>query len=369
MARAAEAILGDAIEAGLVVTNADSGPALRSRVLLAGHPRPDARSARAATSVLALVAEARRSDLVIVLLSGGASALLAAPAAGLSLRDKAKTSELLMHAGAGIDELNTVRKHLSRIKGGGLARSTRARVVTLALSDVIGNDVATIGSGPTVPDPTTFGDALAVLRRRGLLQRIPRPARDHLLAGALGQRRETLKPRDAKSRRCSFRIVGDNRRAVAAAAREAARLGFVTRTLTTRLAGEARHAGPRLVSKLAASRTGICLLASGETTVTVRGTGSGGRNQELVVASVRGLEAIAPAVLASLASDGTDGRSDAAGGIADDRTLARARRAGLAAPEAFLLANDTTGFLAALGDLIVTGPTGTNVLDLTVLLR
>jgi hydroxypyruvate reductase len=207
-----------------------------------------------------------------------------------------------------------------------------------------------------------------------LLHHVPLPARKHLLAGMRGAREETLKPRDPESRRTSTRIVGDNRTAVAAAAREAERLGFLTRTLTTRLDGEARHAGPRLVSELAAfqprRKAGVCLLASGETTVTVSGHGRGGRNQELVVASVRGLARIGvPAVVASLASDGIDGRSDAGGGVADDRTLARARRAGLAPPESFLLANDTTGFLAPLSDLILTGPTGTNLLDLTVLLR
>ena len=369
MTRAAEAILGDAVSVGLVVTNARARPAPRTRVWLAGHPLPDARSRRAARDVLELLARARECDLVIVLLSGGASALLAAPASGLWLRDKARITELLLRAGATIDELNAVRKHLSRVKGGGLVRGTRARVAALVLSDVIGNEPATIGSGPTVPDPTTFADAVAILRERGLLQRVPR-VREHLLAGARGEREETLKPGDPKSRRASNRIIGDNRVAVKAAAREARRLGFVTRTLTTRLAGEARHAAPRLVSELGARKPGVCLLASGETTVTVSGAGRGGRNQELVVASVRGLVAIgAPAVVASLASDGIDGRSAAAGGVADDRSLARARRAGLAPPESFLEANDTEGFLAPLSDLIVTGPTGTNVLDLTVLLR
>lgn len=377
MAQAAEEALGERLAEGLAVSTMATGPLERVRVLSASHPVPDARGIAAARAVEALARSLSKDDLLVVLLSGGASALLPAPAEGLTLEDKARTTSLLLRAGATIHELNAVRKHLSWLKGGGLARAAApARVVTLVLSDVVGDDLSTIASGPTVPDATTFGDALAVLERHGLRGEVPAAVRVHLERGARGDLPETPKPGDALFRRVSTRVVGSNRLSVDAAAREARRQGLRPLVLTTRLEGEAREAARVLVAILrecvASGRPAsppVCLLAGGETTVTVRGPGQGGRNQELAVAAAGALAGFPlPAVVATLATDGVDGASDAAGGVVDDATLARASAIGLAPPAAFLAASDTRNFLGPLGDLVVTGPTGTNVVDVIALL-
>jgi hydroxypyruvate reductase len=377
MARAAEEALGERLGPSLAVSSA-AGPSLsRTRLILASHPVPDERGRAAADAVAELARGLRREDLLLVLLSGGASALLPAPVDGVSLADKAAVTSLLLRAGATIHELNTVRKHLSRLKGGGLARvAAPARVVCLVLSDVVGDDLSTIASGPTAPDPTSFDDALRVLRARGVLERCPGAARAHLEAGARGERPETPKPRDPLFRRVATRVIGGNRASVEAAAREARRQGLRPLVLTTRLEGEAREVARALVAVLREcvesgrpAPPPVCLLAGGETTVTVRGDGRGGRNQELAVAAAEPLAGFPhAALLASLATDGIDGMSEAAGGVVDDRSLSRAAALGVAPPAAFLAVSDSRGFLAALGDLIVTGPTGTNVVDLTVLI-
>ncbi|HVO11954.1 MAG TPA: glycerate kinase [Vicinamibacteria bacterium] len=377
MARAVEDALGERLAGGLVVSTAGEAALGRVRLCTAGHPVPDARGLAAAAEVEALAAGLRRSDLLLVLLSGGASALLPAPAEGLSLEDKAATTRFLLRAGATIQELNAVRKHLSRLKGGGLARAASpARVVTLALSDVVGDDLSTIASGPTVPDPTGFADALEVLRRRQVLEVVPAPVRARLERGARGEVAETPKAGDPVFRRTLTRVVGSNRLSLQAAAVEARRLGLRPLVLTSRLEGEAREAARVLVAVLREcvesgrpAATPVCLLAGGETTVTVRGDGQGGRNQELAVAASQALAGFpVPAVVASLATDGVDGASDAAGGVVDDTTVARAAAAGLAPADVFLAASDTRNFLGPVGDLILTGPTGTNVVDLVVLL-
>jgi hydroxypyruvate reductase len=377
MARAAEAVLKDRIDAALAVAPAGSSAPPRVRLLLAGHPAPDRRGAAAAEEVLSLAGGLGRGDVLLVLLSGGASALLPAPVPGVSLEEKAALTAELMRAGATIQELNIVRKHLSRLKGGGLARAAApARVVCLVLSDVVGDDLSTIASGPTVPDPTTFAQALEVLRRRGIHRSVPPSIRRHLEAGARGRVPETAKPGDPIFALVATRIIGSNRLAVAAAQREARRQGLRALVLTTRLEGEAREAARVLVAVLRECvETGrpaappVCLLAGGETTVTVRGPGRGGRNQELVVAAVDPLSRFpAHAVVAALATDGIDGASDAAGGVVDQETARAAAALGLAPPAAFLAASDSTSFLGPVGGLIVTGPTGTNVVDLTVLL-
>jgi glycerate 2-kinase len=377
MARAAERRLGRHLAEGLAVTNAGEASLERVRVLTASHPVPDARGLAAAREVEALARDLGSEDLLLVLLSGGASALLPAPAEGLTLDDKQRTTGLLIRAGAPIHELNAVRKHLSRLKGGGLARAASpARVMTLILSDVVGDDLSTIASGPTVPDPTTFAEALAVLSRRGVTPDVPAAVRGRLEAGARGEVAETPKPGEPTFRRVSARIVGSNALSVAAAAREARRQGLRPLVLTTRLEGEAREVARVLVAILRECvDTGrpaappLCLLAGGETTVTVRGAGQGGRNQELAVAAAEGLADFpVPAVVASFGTDGIDGASDGAGGVVDDRTTARAVALGLAPPAAFLAASDTRNLLGPLGDLILTGPTGTNVCDIVALL-
>jgi hydroxypyruvate reductase len=378
MAAAAEAALGDALTGGLAVDTAPGAVALRRiRLRLARHPIPDERGLAAAAEAESLAAALGRDDILLFLLSGGASALLPAPVAGVSLADKAAVTSLLLRGAATIHEMNTVRKHLSRLKGGGLARvASPARVACLALSDVVGDDPATIGSGPAVPDPTTYAQALEVLRRRGVLDEAPEAVRRHLEAGARGERPETPKPEDPLFRRVETRIIGSNSLAVQAAGREARRQGLRPLVLTTRLEGEAREVARALVAVLREcaetgrpARTPVCLLAGGETTVTVRGQGRGGRNQELVLAAVDPLAAFrSAAVVASLATDGIDGASDAAGGVADQESARRARELGLAPPASFLQENDSRAFLASLGDLIMTGPTGTNVMDLAALL-
>jgi glycerate 2-kinase len=376
MARAAEDVLGPVLSDALTVDVSDRIPLARTRRLLAGHPVPDEAGRRAADEVEALARSLGPDDLLLLLVSGGASALLPAPAEGLTLHDKARTTSALLRAGATITELNAVRKHLSRLKGGGLARATApARIACLALSDVVGDDPSTIASGLAAPDPTTYQTALEVLERKGIRQTVPASIRRHLEAGARGERPETPKPGDPLFRRVAFVVVGSNRLSVAAAAREARRQGLRPLVLTTRLEGEAVEVARALAAMLRecveAGRPAsppVCLLAGGETTVTVKGGGRGGRNQELVLAAAEPLAAFpVAAVIASLATDGIDGNSDAAGGVADDRTLARARELGLAPPSAFLSENDSWSLLGPLGDLIVIGPTGTNVMDLTAL--
>jgi glycerate 2-kinase len=377
MARAAEEVLGDRLAFGLAVSTASGADLARIGLRTASHPVPDPRGQAAAEEVEALVRGLRREDTLLVLLSGGASALLPAPAPGITLEDKALTTSLLLRAGATIRELNAVRKHLSRLKGGGLARAARpARVLTLILSDVVGDDLSTIASGPTVPDPTTFAEATSVLRRRGVYDAAPEAVRARLSSGARGEIEETPKPGEPIFRRVATRIVGSNRLSLEAAARAARRHGLRPLVLTTRLEGEAREAARVLVAILREcvesgrpQRPPVCLLAGGETTVTVTGDGQGGRNQELAVASAVALAGFAAeAVVAALGTDGVDGMSDAAGGIVDDQTTARADRLGLAPAAAFLAANDTRNYLGPLGDLIVTGPTGTNVVDVVALL-
>jgi glycerate 2-kinase len=377
MAAAAEAVLGDGLADGLAVSNAPGPRLVRTRLILAGHPLPDARGVDAARAVEAMVGGLAAEDVVLVLLSGGASALLPAPVSGVSLADKVEVTSRLLRAGATITELNTVRKHLSRLKGGGLARAAApARVVTLVLSDVVGDDLSTIASGPTVPDPTTYADARRILDERGLASAVPASVLRHLEAGRRAEVAETPKPRDPVFRRVRTRLIGGNRISVAAAAGEATRQGLRAVVLTTRLEGEAREVARALVAILREcvesgmpAPPPVCLLAGGETTVTVRGDGRGGRNQEMAVAAADLLASFpVEAVVATLATDGLDGTSDAAGGVADRTSVARARALGLAPPAAFLAANDSSAFLAPLGDLIVTGPTGTNVVDLAVLL-
>lgn len=376
MAAAAEAVLGSRLEGGLVVATAPGPRLRRARLQLAAHPHPDRRGLRAALAAEELARGLGRDDLLLVLLSGGASALLPAPVPGLSLEDKAAAARLLMESGADIHELNALRRHLSRLKGGGLLRAAApARVACLALSDVVGDDPADIGSGPVSADPTTFADVLAACRRRGLLRQLPPAVRRRLEDGAAGRVPETLRAGDALLARCHYAVVGSGRLSLAAAARAARGLGWRPHVLTTRLQGEAREAGRVLGALLReCGESGrpfapaTCLLACGETTVTVRGRGRGGRNQELALGAAEALDGCAaPVLLASLGSDGRDGRSPAAGGLADAGTAGRARALGRPVSEA-LAASDSHGLLARLGDALVTGPTGTNVADLVVLL-
>lgn len=344
------------------------------RVMAGGHPLPSAGSVRAGQAALDLLRQATPDDLVFCLLSGGGSALLTAPAPGLTLGDLQATTELLLRSGATIHELNAVRKHLDLVKGGGLALAARgAPVISLILSDVPGDPLDVIASGPTAPDPTTFADAWAALDRAQALAPAPDAVRLYLQAGLVGARPETLKPAAARALPLQHLVVGSNRLAVEAAAQAAAGHGFAPLILTTGLEGEAREVG-RVLAAIAGEvvqhgrpqRAPACLVAGGETTVTVRGTGKGGRSQELALAAALSIADL-PVGLLSFGTDGIDGPTDAAGAWVDGRTMARSRALGLD-PKAALAHNDAYPFFAALGDLVITGPTGTNVNDVVIIL-
>jgi glycerate 2-kinase len=351
------------------------------RFCFSGHPVPTAASVAAGEHALALARGAAPGDHLLVLLSGGASALLAVPADGLTLDDKMQATRALLGGGAAIHELNAVRKHLSAIKGGRLAAAARCQVTTLAISDVISpvdDDPSVIGSGPTVPDASTFAESLAVIDRLGVRGAMPAAVLAALEEGAAGRRDESPKPGDPRLARASYRVIASRRDAMAAARTEAERLGFTVFVVDKAISGEARDAAPRLLAQADAlvrdrvMHGPCCVIASGETTVRVTGSGRGGRNQEFALALADRLAAPqdsrAPwVVAASIGTDGIDGPTDAAGGMVDSTTLHRARAAGIGEPAAFLANNDAYRFLESVGDLVKTGPTDTNVGDLQIL--
>jgi len=373
MAAALHSILGDRLSGGLAVTKVGHAPPGAGPIELveAGHPLPDEAGVAAARRMAGLLAGGTGRDLVLAIISGGGSALLALPAEGISLADLQATTGLLLRSGATIVEMNAVRKHLSQVKGGGLARlAAPSPLIGLILSDVVGDPLDAIASGPTAPDPTTFADAWAALERYDLAGRVPAPVRDRLQAGRRGDIPETPKPGDPLFDRVHNVVVGSNRLAAEAAVEEARRWGLNALLLSTSVEGEARQVA-RVAAALArevahhdrpAPRP-ACLVWGGETTVTVRGTGRGGRNQELALAAALALDGVPNVLLAALGTDGTDGPTDAAGAVVTGETAARARAQGLDAAT-HLTNNDAYSFFDALGDLIRPGPTGTNVNDL-----
>jgi hydroxypyruvate reductase len=337
------------------------------------HPTPGADSERAGRRALALASSLAEGETLLVLLSGGGSAMMAVPADGITLEDKRLTTDRLLKAGADIHEMNTVRKHLSGIKGGWLGALAAGPTRTFAVSDVIGDDLTVIASGPTVADSTTFEDAASVIRRFGGTSAFPQSVGTRLAAGQGGAVAETPKPGDPRLRDAAAVVIGGRRDAMAGAASKAYALGYAVVRLDDPVTGEARtvsrlHVEAALAAAEAQGRP-TCVISSGETIVRVVGGGRGGRNQEFALASVERLARLArPAVLASVGTDGVDGPTDAAGALADSTTLERARRAGVAEPGSFLADNNAYAFFSALGDLIHTGPTGTNVGDLQVVL-
>lgn len=345
----------------------------RIAVTESGHPVPTPASAAAAGAALARAEAAGPDDLVVALVSGGGSALWGLPPAGVALDDVRQATRLLLEGGVPIDGINTVRKHLSRISGGRLALTAApARVLALVLSDVVGDDPAVIASGPTVPDPTTFADALAVLRDAGLMDAVSGSVRRHLDAGAAGAIPDTPGPEHPAFGAVTTRLIGTNGTALDAAAREAARLGFAVERVEGEIEGEAREIGRRVAEAalaLPADRP-TCRLWGGETTVTVTGGGRGGRNQEVALAAALALDGATEAgvVVFSGGTDGVDGPTDAAGGWASPRTAEAVRQAGLD-PAACLADNDAHAALAASRALVRTGPTHTNVADVIVALR
>jgi glycerate 2-kinase len=356
----------------VIVPHASAGEGPPDTIVLgAGHPVPDVAGERATARVLDAVGSAGPETLVLLLLSGGASALLVAPAGAVTLPDKQALTTALLTSGADVAALNAVRKHCSRVKGGGLARAARraAGVWTLLLSDVIGDDPAIVASGPAVADPTTFADARDVLAHWLAPEAVPPRVRAHLDAGIGGLVTETVKAGDPALARVSTRVLAGNRSAVDAAAAAALRLGFEPHVLAEPLRGDAGAAGRQVVAALAAlpRQRPVAIVAGGETTVRVVGGGHGGRSQHLALAAALALAGQPGVVLAS-GTDGIDGPTDVAGGCVDGDTVARARARGLDAVAA-LAGTDSHPLLAATGDLVRTGPTGTNVADLVVALR
>ena len=366
MMTAAVELLGDRVKRGVVISpNAVACPDGIS-CHVGGHPIPNERGAEGARGVLRLAQSIGEGDTLLCLVSGGASALMALPADGLSLADVASTTSLLLRAGATIQELNCVRKHIDQLKGGRLAGAAfPAKVVALVLSDVVGDALTTIASGPTVADPTDVADAIAVLEKRGVWDRVPAAVRAHLQSGA----DESPKPGDPRLARAESYIIGSNVTAAEAACAQARALGYTARIVTTSMTGEASTVGAAIAratrEECARLGTRVALVYAGETTVTVRGTGVGGRNQELALGAAIEMDGARGIAVASLGTDGVDGPTDAAGAVADGESIRRARARGRD-PVAALAANDTYNFWKSLGALVRTGPTGTNVMDIVV---
>jgi glycerate-2-kinase len=375
MAQAVEQRLGSRLQGGFVVVkHGHVVPTRRIVVAEAGHPVPDRSGQRAAARLCAMASELSRRDLLIVLLSGGASSLLPAPVAGVTLADKKRTTQELLRCGASIREINTVRKHLSRIKGGRLAELTEATVVTVILSDVLGDDLSAIASGPTAPDPTTYQEAVAILKRHRIWRAVPPRVRRHLDRGCRGLASETPKPGSSLFRRVHHSVVGNNDAAVTAVVRAARDAGLCSLVHTPALIGEARDEGQRfgalarqIVREGTPLRRPCCVVAGGETTVTVTGKGTGGRAQEFAAAAALEIAGLAKVWVLAIGTDGTDGPTDAAGAVIDGNTVARAKRFSVDL-EGALKRHNVYPALKQLHQLIVTGPTGTNVNDLYLLL-
>ena len=361
---------------GLIASPQPGRPAGDLQWFDVGHPVPTAGSVAAGRHALALAGRLAPDEVMVLLLSGGASAGLAAPVEGLDLEDKSAVTAVLLRAGVAIDALNCVRKHLSAIKGGRLAVAARGRIVTLAISDVVDpapDDPAVIGSGPTMPDPTTFAEALEICRAAGAAGELPRTALDALERGARGEIEESPKPGDPRLAGASYHLIGSRRDAVEGAAEGARALGYAVVVIDEPMTGEARRTAESYVRTIARRAheqpRPLCIVSAGETTVRVTGGGRGGRNQEFALAAAFHLTRRFPeAVVASVGTDGIDGPTDAAGALVDTTTPARAAEGGLQRPEHYLAANDSYAFFEALGDLVRTGPTDTNVGDLQVAL-
>ncbi len=381
MAEAVGSILDDRIAEGLIIVKYGHTGSLKTVAQVeAGHPSPDAAGVEGTEKLLGLVRSADERTLILCLLSGGGSALLVAPLPGLTLEDKQQTTDLLLRSGAAIHELNAVRKHLSAVKGGRLARQAfPATVLTLILSDVIGDRLDVIASGPTVPDSTTFADAASVIEKYGLRAKLPPRVAGLIDRGIAGEEQESPKSGDACFERSRTVIVGGLGQALAAARDNAELLGYPCEVMDVALQGEARDAATILARTASRVQSGMragerrCLLFGGETTVTVRGHGKGGRNQELALAFAKEIAGKRGIAMLSAGTDGTDGPTDAAGALVDGATLRKAGQAGLLA-EAHLADNDSYTFFerfdAATGGRahFKTGPTGTNVMDIQIVI-
>lgn len=376
MAGTVEELLGSRIDAGLVVTKYNHGASLRTiRIIEAGHPVPDENGVSGATKMLELAQSADKNTLVIFLISGGGSALATLPAPGLTLADKQRATDALLRCGAAIHEINTIRKHLSGFKGGLLAKAVfPGTMISLVISDVVGNDLSTIASGPAVPDPTSFRDCLDIIQAFGIEKNLPVSVRRHLKKGADGLLAETPKPGDPVFEQIRHCILADNFAVLAAAKTKAEDLGYRSLILSSMIEGETRevakvHTGiaREIIQSGHPVKPPACILSGGETTVTIQGSGKGGRNQEFGLAAARDIHGLAHTVMLSCGTDGTDGPTDAAGALVDHTTVSRAQDKGLDI-RSHLVNNDAYPFLDTLGDLVKTGPTRTNVMDMRLLL-
>jgi len=376
MASAMEQIFGDRITKGIITAKyGHTLPLKKTTIIEAGHPIPDQKGFEGAKKIQSLLKPSGPGDLVIFLLSGGGSALLPFPVDGITLEEKQLVTQLLLDCGADIGEINTIRKHISQIKGGWLARwAYPSTVIGFILSDVVGDPLDVIGSGPTVPDPSTYEDAWEILKKFDLIHKIPSSIEKHLSRGREGKVQETPKPGEPVFEKVHNMIIGSNIIALRSAEREASSLGLHTVVLSSSIVGDTREAA-RFHSAIAKEVLSsghplpkpACIISGGETTVAIKGSGLGGRNQEFALAAaleIRGFEKI---VLLSGGTDGTDGPTDAAGAIADHTTVERARAMGLNA-KTHLENNDAYPFFQRLGDLLITGPTHTNVMDVRIIL-
>jgi hydroxypyruvate reductase len=376
MAQAVEEIFEDRITRGVITTKyGHLLPLKKTEIIEAGHPLPDRKGYEGAKKIQRLLKESGPKDLVIFLLSGGGSALLPFPADHIDLKEKQEATQLLLDCGADIKEINTIRKHISRMKGGWLAKwAYPSMVVGFILSDVVGDHLDVIGSGPTVPDPSTFEEALEILKKYDLLKEIAPSIRRHLQLGREGKAEETPKPQEVVFERVYNCLLGSNILALRAAKEEATAFGFNTLILSSSIEGETREAArfhTAIAKELISSGNPIpkpaCILSGGETTVTIKGKGLGGRNQEFVLAGALEISGTEKVVLLSGGTDGTDGPTDATGAVADHTTVQRGKSMGLD-PNFYLDNNDAYPFFEKLGDLLITGPTHTNVMDVRILL-
>jgi hydroxypyruvate reductase len=367
MAQALEQTLTTVSLQGIVITKYRHALPLRHILVKeAGHPLPDENGVQATSAMVSQLKAVQPEDVVLFVLSGGASALLADYPAGAGLVQVQQVSELLLRSGADIHEMNVVRKHLSAVKGGQLALLANTNAwCSLILSDVVGDDLSVIGSGPTVADPSTFTDAVAILDKYNLTGKLPPAVRTHLQEGCAGHIRETPKPGHPGLAHVNNFLIGSNHIALAAAQQQAALLGYATQVLTSTASGEAIHLAEQLVgtAKEWAGKRPACLLVGGESTVTVTGNGFGGRNQQLALAAGVQLKGYKAITILSAGTDGTDGPTDAAGAMADDNIMLSAEAQGLDATD-YLQRNDAYHFFEKTGGLIKTGPTQTNVMDI-----
>jgi len=380
MARALEDTLADLITTGIVITkyghrggqgSGGKGQGKKINILEAGHPVPDENGVKGTNEIIKLLRSADETTLVVCLISGGGSALLVSPYEVITLNEKQEITQLLLKAGANISELNTVRKHISKVKGGRLAEiAYPAKIISLILSDVIGDRLDVIASGPTSPDSATYDDALHVLKKHGIIDKLPQSISDVLNNGSDGLIPDTPKEGNVIFRRVENIIIGSNKIALDEAKQKAEELGFHTEIISAELTGEARDVGKWLAEK-AIERRGerpfapTCLISGGETTVTVKGNGIGGRNTEFTLAFAMEIEGKEGVTLLSAGTDGTDGPTDAAGAIVDGETIQKGKAAGLD-PLEYLANNDSYNFFRKIDGLFITGPTGTNVMDIQI---